>query len=285
VIKTSRIADRVDHRTLILPQLAAPGIDVARVEKETGWHCRFGPVYARDIPGYVAAGLRKGDEMRRVRFPLAQRLEMGVMWAWTLSLVAGIPVAIVDWRALPGVLALIWSFALALMAFYGPVMRLVPGPVALIKTALFGLAGVAGLVGWSLLVGHWAPGRLVGWSLGILAVALALGFDLEGTSPIHAGATVSYWAARWPAVLKLWSLIGYELEMPFALRVAPDLCRGCRTCVEVCPKGVFELYRLDGEQKSRVARSSECEQCTACVKQCPERAIVATPPIRAFGEV
>ena len=83
-------------------------------------------------------------------------------------------------------------------------------------------------------------------------------------------------------ILKLWALIGYELEMPFTLVVDPDRCQGCTTCVAVCPKGVFAVYRLDGRQKSRVIRYEECEQCTACVKQCPERAILADPPIRVF---
>jgi NAD-dependent dihydropyrimidine dehydrogenase PreA subunit len=55
--------------------------------------------------------------------------------------------------------------------------------------------------------------------------------------------------------------------------------------VQVCPRRVFDLYRLDGKQKSRVARMADCEQCTACVKQCPERAILAEPPIRRFEPV
>lgn len=106
VVKTSRIADKVDHRTLILPQFSAPGVDMARVEYKTGWHCKFGPAYARDIP----------------------------------------------------------------------------------------------------------------------------------------------------------ACFGYDLEMPFVLAVVPERCKGCRTCVEVCPKGVLELYRLDGV----------------------EHAILAQPPIKLF---
>ncbi|MEJ2212354.1 MAG: ferredoxin family protein, partial [Anaerolineae bacterium] len=76
---------------------------------------------------------------------------------------------------------------------------------------------------------------------------------------------------------------GYELEPPFTLEVDAERCNGCRTCVEVCPKGVYDLYRVDGRQRSRVARMADCEQCTACVKQCPEEAIVAQPPIRTFA--
>jgi NAD-dependent dihydropyrimidine dehydrogenase PreA subunit len=111
---------------------------------------------------------------------------------------------------------------------------------------------------------------------------VVLGVGLDGTSPTQAGATVAYYARRWPGILRLWALIGYDLEMPFTLEVDVELCRGCRTCVEVCPRGVFELYRLDGKHLSRVACSGACVQCTACVKQCPEGAILADPPVEGF---
>jgi NAD-dependent dihydropyrimidine dehydrogenase PreA subunit len=285
VLKTSGIAEKVSHRTLILPQLSAPGVDVRRIERQTGWRCLFGPVYAEDIAAYVAAKFTKTDEMHRVRFPFKTRLEMAVMWAAPMSLVAAIPVAVFSPRSLPGVLALVWVFTLFLYIFYHAVKRLVPGPVGLVKTMVLGLVGVVGVVVWSLALGHWEAGKLVGWCLGILVVALVLGFDLEGTSPLEAGATVSYWAARWPGVLKLWALVGYELELPFTLQVEAARCRGCRTCVAVCPRGVFGLYRRDGKHKSRVANQAACEQCTACVKQCPEGAILAQPPIKLFDSV
>jgi NAD-dependent dihydropyrimidine dehydrogenase PreA subunit len=207
-VKTSRIAEKVSHHTLILPQLSAPGIDVARMEQETGWRCKFGPVYARDIPAYVAAHFRKTADMRQAAFPLADRLQMVVMWAGMLSLLAGIPVAVLGLATLP-----------------------------------------------------------------------------DGTGPLYAGSTVAYWGRKWPGIYRLWSAIGYELEPFFTLQVDTARCNGCKTCVEVCPKGVYELYRIDGKQKSRVARLANCEQCTACVKQCPERAILADPPIRVFGEI
>lgn len=284
VLKTSGIADRVDHRRLILPQFAAPGVDVRHVRQETGWRCTFGPAYAEDLPAYLSAGDPSrvlSADMRQARFPLSDRLQMAVMWAAPMSLLAGIPVAILSPRSLPGLLALIWAFTLTLYLFYGPVKRFVPGPVGLVKTVMLGLLGAAGVLAYGLWLADWPAGRVAGWALAVLAVALVLGFDLEGTSPLEAGATVGYWAARWPSVLKAWRLIGYELEPPFRLRVDPDLCRGCGTCVDVCPKGVFVL-RVG--QRSRVAQPGACAQCTACVKQCPEGAIVADPPIRTFGQ-
>jgi NAD-dependent dihydropyrimidine dehydrogenase PreA subunit len=282
VLKTSGIDGRVSHRRLILPQLAGPGVDVRRVEEETGWRCTFGPVYAEDIPAYLAAGGHKTEAMRHARFPLGDRLQMAVMWAAPMSLLAGIPVAIFSPGSLPGLLALIWGFTLFLYTFYHPVERFVPGPVGLARTLLLGLLGAAGVLAYGLWIGGWGAGRAAGWAAGVLAVALVLGFDLEGTSPLQAGATVGYWAARWPGVLDAWRLVGYELEPPFSREVDAARCTGCGTCVEVCPKGVFALYRDDGGQRSRVARPAACEQCTACVKQCPEGAILAEPPIRTF---
>ena len=283
VLKTSHIAEKVNHRMLILPQLSAPGIDVARVERETGWHCKFGPVYAQDIPAYVAANFRKTEAMRQVRFPLGDRLEMAIMWATPLSLVAGILVAIFSLRSLPGVLALIWSFALLLLAFYEPVMRFVPGPVGLVKTFVLGMIGVVGVAVYGLMIGGWEPWVVIGWSLGVLSVALVLGFDLEGQSPFDPSAVVAYWGRRWPGTLRAWAKFGFEFEPYFALHVDPARCNGCTTCVEVCPKGVFELYCLDGMQKSRVADMASCEQCTACIEQCPGGAILADPAAKGFA--
>lgn len=204
------------------------------------------------------------------------------MWAAPMSLLAGVPVAILNWRLLPGVFALIWAFSLALFACYGPIMRRVPGPVGLVKVLWLGLAGIVGVVIWGLAIGGWDAGAIVGWSLGILAVALLLGFDLDGSGPLHAGSTSAYWAGKWPGILDVWARFGYHVEPCFELAVDAERCRGCARCVSVCPKGVFELYRLDGGQASRVARPEACVLCTACVKQCPEGAILADPPVARF---
>jgi NAD-dependent dihydropyrimidine dehydrogenase PreA subunit len=283
VLKTSGIAERVNHRTLVLPQLSAPGIDVVQVEGETGWRCKFGPVFARDIPGYAAAKLTKSESMRQVTFPLVMRLEMAIMWAAPMSIVAAIPVAILSFGTLPGVLAVIWGSSLFVFAFYGPIMRFVPGPVGLVKLLVLALVGIAGVAAYGLFVGHWEATHIFGWGLAILVVALLLGFDLDGSSPLYAGSTVAFWGRRWPWVLKIWTRFGYELEQHFDLQVDRSLCRGCKTCLDVCPKAVFEMYQVSSRVKAWPAHPEACEQCTACVKQCPEQAILADPPIRGFA--
>jgi hypothetical protein len=63
----------VKHRTLILPQLGAPGVAAHEVTKATGFHVVYGPIRSRDIPAFLAAGNKAEDAMRMVGFPLWER--------------------------------------------------------------------------------------------------------------------------------------------------------------------------------------------------------------------
>jgi hypothetical protein len=89
-----RLDEVVAHRTLILPQLGAPGVSAPQVRKDAGWHVKYGPVLARDIPAYLAAGMKKNDAMRHVPFGLAERMTIApveLVQAWPLlaAIVAG----------------------------------------------------------------------------------------------------------------------------------------------------------------------------------------------------
>lgn len=41
-------------------------------------------------------------------------------------------------------------------------------------------------------------------------------------------------------------------------------CTGCGRCVEVCPRGVFEIQ----EKKAVVVERDACMECGACAKNC-----------------
>jgi hypothetical protein len=80
---TKEIIDRIDkvklssvvsHRTIILPQLGAPGISAHEVAKHSGFKVVFGPVRARDVKAFIATGLKADREMRTVNFPFIDRL-------------------------------------------------------------------------------------------------------------------------------------------------------------------------------------------------------------------
>jgi hypothetical protein len=73
-IEESGLAGVVSHRTLILPQLAAPGVAAQEVTKLSRFKVVYGPVRAADIRAFLAAGLDATPEMRRVRFNLIDRL-------------------------------------------------------------------------------------------------------------------------------------------------------------------------------------------------------------------
>ncbi|NIM98648.1 MAG: copper oxidase, partial [candidate division Zixibacteria bacterium] len=76
ILKTSGIEELVDHRNVILPQLAAAGIEAKVIQRNTGWKIIWGPVYAKDIPLFVENRLKKTPDMRKVRFSWTHRTEM-----------------------------------------------------------------------------------------------------------------------------------------------------------------------------------------------------------------
>lgn len=60
-----------------------------------------------------------------------------------------------------------------------------------------------------------------------------------------------------------------------------DACIGCGVCVDVCPRGNYELT------SQGVKTEGDCEFCFACIQNCPQKAIVFNKdghPLLAMGE-
>jgi ferredoxin len=55
---------------------------------------------------------------------------------------------------------------------------------------------------------------------------------------------------------------------------ATDACIGCGVCTSVCPHGSWKV--VDGHSVAE----GDCENCLACVHNCPQKAIsiIPTPP-------
>lgn len=95
VVRRVRAAglDRVvTHRTLVLPQLGAPGVSAREVREKSGFGVAYGPVRARDIRAFLAAGMQATPEMRRVTFSALERfvltpVELVNTWKTTLGAV------------------------------------------------------------------------------------------------------------------------------------------------------------------------------------------------------
>jgi NAD-dependent dihydropyrimidine dehydrogenase PreA subunit len=268
VIKTSGISDLVEHHRLVLPQLSATGVERAVVEEKTGWRVLFGPVYAQDIPAYLANHYRKTEKMRTVRFDLRERLEMATMWAFPISVIPLAPL-IIWWRALAlPFVAIVWGMALVAFAAlpWLPAVLLVghsdkkpPGWTKYLvvfdprsqKIVAVWAATVAGLVAYGRLATDWGWMTIGGWVLASLATALLFGLDLAGSTPLYKS--------------------GLHEDRLLTVALDVDKCEGRAICREVCPKNCFQIDSK--AHKASIITENECVQCGACIVQCPEDAL------------
>lgn len=265
MIRTTGIGDLVNHRRLILPQLAATGVERKLIEERVGWHVVFGPVYARNLPAFLEMG-RKTAEMRQVRFPLWDRIEMGIAWAFPSSLVGGAILA-TGWRhlLLPFVL-LVWALALGIFVLFpwlpGRVERARRRPPGWIRYLVFfdpaaqrnllvWLVSVSALWGFAYAQRDLNYRSLVGWSLASLFLVLLFSLDMAGSTPLYKS--------------------GLHEDRLLHVELDEGACRGRAMCWEVCPKN---CYVIDTSQhKAAIALPDACVQCGACVVQCPEDAL------------
>ena len=73
-IGTTRLPEIVSHNRLIVPQLGAPGVAAHEVQRRAGFRVVYGPVRAEDIPAFLQTDMKATPRMRRVEFPLVDRL-------------------------------------------------------------------------------------------------------------------------------------------------------------------------------------------------------------------
>ena len=63
----------VDHKRVIVPQLAATGVAAHLVKKRCGFRVVYGPIRSQDIPEFLQNQRRVNPVMRQVSFTLAER--------------------------------------------------------------------------------------------------------------------------------------------------------------------------------------------------------------------
>ena len=69
----------VEHRTVIVPQLGATGVNGNEVKSQTGFSVIFGPVRSNDIKDFISANYTATKEMRTVNFTFMDRLVLAPM--------------------------------------------------------------------------------------------------------------------------------------------------------------------------------------------------------------
>jgi NAD-dependent dihydropyrimidine dehydrogenase PreA subunit len=250
-LRTSGVAERVAHRRLILPQLAATGVEGRRVSEATGWSTQWGPARLEDLPAFLDRGGPVHASERTMRFPLWERLEMGTLWcAPMVALGAPLLAWLGGWRVGLAAALLVPAMVYGLFAAL-PVLR-VTGRARWVTFALFAAAGA--VLGAAVLaaLGAAAPGALA-WA-GVAAVGAMgiLSVDLAGTTPWYG----SY--------INTFHNVAH-------IDLVPERCTGEAVCVQVCPRNV--LVMLGPQHKVELARPEDCIQCGACIVQCPRDAL------------
>ncbi|MFQ6614272.1 MAG: HgcAB-like fusion protein, partial [Fidelibacterota bacterium] len=228
VLKTSGIETLVDHKRLILPQLAATGLEPAVIREKTGWRCLWGPVYARDIPAFIHQGYHKTREQSQVLFSGMQRLEMAVMWAFPFSVISS-AILIFFWpSAVLPLAGLLWGLSLGIFAAFPWYERWLnpkrEGTALSSYTIIFDLTKVpfaiwilflGGLALVMLLSGDFSFPRFWHWGLASFAVVLLLSIDLMGSTPTYKS--------------------GLHDDRFLAITLDKNRCKGAGFCEQVCP--------------------------------------------------
>ena len=269
VIKTSGVETLVNHRNIILPQLAATGIEGKVIQKKAGWKVLWGPVYAKDIPLFIERKFHKSSKMNEVEFSITQRIEMAVMWAFPFSIIASILILPFKTQILLPLNILIWGWSLLIFILFPLYSQwfhrekkttnfsrytiifdfsLIPVIIWIIFLGL--------LIIISLISSNFNLGSILVWSIISLAVLLLINIDLMGSTPLYKS--------------------GLHEDRFLKVILNEDKCKGAGFCEQVCPKNCYEVDKV--RHIATVPRADECVQCGACIVQCPFDALYFKSP-------
>jgi hypothetical protein len=223
-ITTVKLSRFVSHRTVILPQLGAPGVAAHEVLQATGFRVKYGPVRAADIPAYLEAGQKKDDAMRKVTFTLRERMtiapaELAHSWPFLLSILGGsallaLPVATGYFaRFLQTLLPLLGSVLVGTLAFPA-LLPWVPFRAFALKGALLGAIWAAGAA----LAAGVSPGTGAGIVLIGTPVTAFLSMNFTGSSTFtcQPGAALEVRRGLVPMIVSLCAGIGLAIAAKLA---------------------------------------------------------------------
>lgn len=197
--------------SLVLPQLAAPGVAAHEVNRRTGFRVIYGPVRASDLPAFLRAGMHATPAMRCVRFTLwdrltvvpteiVQRFAQALLVMLALFLGAGVgrdgyPLAVASW---PGIAVAVWANYLAGIALVPALLPWLPGRSFALKGAEIGV--VTGAALW--LFGGYGQTEAVGVGLLSVAACSFLGLMFTGSTPYTSASGVRR-EMRWAIPLQI----------------------------------------------------------------------------------
>lgn len=269
-VKTSGIAELVDHRRLVLPPLGAPGICLDEVRAQTGWSPRWGPVRAADLPAYLAQQCQRQEPMKRVTYGWRERLDTGVGSLFPFYLLGAIGFLLFG----RGLLAEYLLVGALTFVFFMLACPWLPGGRGLTKVILPELVLAGALLATELVFGGGSALRpaliiamatLLVYSSELGGLASTLPSDLD---PLMARLGIGALGnARFAGSVRT-ELLNGDRKLVYER----EACNGCRQCAEVCPQNVWEM---DEGRRAVLARREDCTACRACLVQCRPAAIQA----------
>lgn len=175
----------VSHRTLILPQLGAPGIVAHQVARGCGFKVVYGPVRAEDVKPFIHSGMKATEKMRRVEFTTKDRLVLtpvelvqamrNAIFGFGLLFIANsLGISAFDTMDMLGVVGAVFVGAV----FTPVLLPWVPGPMFSLKGGLLGMLWAIALAG----VGSFEGFRLYGSILFLPAISGFLAMNFTGAS-------------------------------------------------------------------------------------------------------
>ena len=77
------------------------------------------------------------------------------------------------------------------------------------------------------------------------------------------------------AIMSIYKLLSPEKAIVEVekVKVEPEKCRACLTCVRVCPHGAIQMVRVDTEKEVAKIYDHACDGCGICAAICPAKAI------------
>ena len=269
ILKTSGVEQLVSHRRVVLPQLAATGIEARVIKEKTGWEVIWGPVYAKDIPAFVENKYIKTQEMRGVIFPLVQRIEMATMWAFPFSVIIAI-ITFLFFRSLflplTSLVLLLPFFIFGFFPFYSRWLNPKKkgtrfskytivfdfGRVPLLLWGIFLFSLI--LYGLRLNIFTWS--FFLQWGFISFVIVFVISLDLAGSTPIYKS--------------------GLHEDRFLKIILDEKKCKGAGFCEQVCPKNCYKVDRK--RHLTTMPMAEKCVQCGACIVQCPFDALYFKTP-------
>jgi len=216
-IDKTNLKNIISHKTIIVPELGAPGISAHEVQKLSGFRVIYGPVRSKDIKTFLTSGEQATKEMRTVKFPIKDRAEL-----IPFELVLGakyVFFSILFFLIFAGFSQN--GFSLSLFLNIG------------IQSVFFIITSfLAGIILTPLLL-PWLPGKpfaLKGFWIGLLIILIAIIYPAYKNSPIGNLPTMIGWILIVPAIASFvsmnftgsstfTSLSGVKKEMKYAVPI------------------------------------------------------------------